>query len=62
MQTVFNLMIYLAGFGITDLIMKKNKVSTELKVIIYMILGLIGYHNYKKKYITNNIDGKTKNE
>ena len=53
-------MIYLAGFGITDLIMKKNKVSTELKVIIYMILGLIGYHNYKKN-ITNNIDGKTKN-
>ena len=61
MQTVFNLMIYLAGFGITDLIMKVNKVSMELKVIIYMILGLIGYHNYKKN-ITNNIDGKTKNE
>jgi hypothetical protein len=59
MQTVFNLMIYLAGFGITDLIMKENKVTMELKVIIYMILGLIGYHNYKK-YITNNIDGKTK--
>jgi len=52
-------MIYLAGFGITDLIMKENKVTMELKVIIYMILGLIGYHNYKK-YITNNIDGKTK--
>ena len=58
MQTLFNLMIYLAGFGLTDLFMKEYKISKEVQVIIYLVLGFIGFYNYKN--VSNNIYGENK--
>lgn len=43
-QTIFNLMIYLAGFGLMDIFMKK--ISENSRIIIYLILGIIGFYNY----------------
>lgn len=44
MQTLFNLLIYLAGFGLMDLFMNKNNFSIEIRIIIYLIIGIIsGY-------------------
>ena len=60
MQTLFNLMIYLAGFGLTDLFMKEYKISSEIKIIIYLVIGIIGYYNYKN--VSNNIYGENKKE
>lgn len=58
MKTFFNLMIYLAGFGLMDLFMKKYKINTLSQIIIYLVIGIIGYHNYKN--VSNNIDGEKK--
>ena len=55
MLTIFNLMIYLAGFGLTDLFMKEFKISVKMKLIIYISLGIIGLYNYKN--ISNIING-----
>ena len=66
MLTLFNLMIYLAGFGLTDLFMNEFKVSVRMKIIIYLVIGIIGYYNYKiinkdiNKNISNNIYGENK--
>ena len=46
MLTIFNLMIYLAGFGLTDLFMKEFRISVEMKVIIY----ILKYHEEIKKH------------
>ena len=53
-------MIYLAGFGLTDLFMKEYKISSEIKIIIYLVIGIIGYYNYKN--VSNNIYGENKKE
>ena len=47
MLTIYNLMIYLAGFGLTDLFMNEFKISVKMKVIIYILLGIFGLYNYK---------------
>ena len=66
MLTLFNLMIYLAGFGLTNLFMNEFKVSVRMQIIIYLVIGIIGYHNYKNidkdinKNISNNIYGENK--
>ena len=60
MQTIFNLLIYLGGFGLMDLFMNYNNFSLEVKVIIYLIVGLIGYHNYKINMYNNNINAEDK--
>ena len=62
MQTLFNLfnlLIYIAGFGLMDLFMNKNNFSIEIRIIIYLIIGIIGYHNYKINML-NNINGSGK--
>ena len=59
MQTLFNLLIYLSGFGLMDLFMKKNNFSIEIRIIIYLTIGIIGYHNYKINML-NNINGSDK--
>ena len=56
MQTLFNLMIYLAGFGLMELFVKEYKINTLSQIVIYLVIGIIGYHNYKN--ISNNIDGE----
>jgi len=58
MQTLFNLMIYLAGFGLMELFVREYKISILSQIIIYLVIGIIGYHNYKN--ISNNIDGEKK--
>ena len=42
-----------------DLFMNKNNFSIEIRIIIYLIIGIIGYHNYKIKML-NNINGQNK--
>ena len=63
MLTLFNLMIYLAGFGLMELFVSEYKLSVLTRIIIYLVIGIIGYHNYKNidkdinKNISNNIYG-----
>lgn len=58
MQTLFALFIYLAAFGLNDIMIKELKISTEVQIIIYLILGFIGFYNYKN--VSNNIYGENK--
>ena len=39
--------------------MNKNNFSIEIRIIIYLIIGIIGYHNYKINML-NNINGSGK--
>jgi len=41
------LFIYLAAFGLIDLMIKEFKLKTIYILILYIILGSIGYMNYK---------------
>ena len=40
--------------------MDNNNFSLHVKVIIYLVVGLIGYHNYKINMYNNNINGENK--
>lgn len=41
------LFIYLAAFGFMDLVINEFKIKNKYLIIIYIILGIIGYMNYK---------------
>ena len=41
------LFIYLAAFGFLDLFIKEFKIKSKYILIIYLMLGIIGYMNYK---------------
>ena len=58
MQTLFALFIYLAAFGLNDIIVKEFKLSIEIQIIIYLVLGFIGFFNYKN--VSKSINGENK--
>lgn len=41
------LFIYLAAFGLMDLVIDEFKIKNKYVLIIYLLLGIIGYMNYK---------------
>jgi len=58
MQTLFALFIYLSAFGLNDIMIKEFKISIEVQIIMYLVLGFIGFYNYKN--VSNNIYGENK--
>ena len=41
------LFIYLAAFGLMNLVIDEFKIKNKYVLFIYLILGIIGYMNYK---------------
>ena len=50
MKILTTLLIYIAGFGLSDTLMDYNKVSYKYRLCIYTLIGLISLFYYYKVY------------
>ena len=50
MKILTTLLIYIAGFGLSDTLMDYNKISYKYRLYIYTLIGLISLFYYYKVY------------